>query len=229
MKTLKFVFVAGLALASSLAMRAEVSARAWLETYYLNPQPAGLPGAIKSLSRDGYFDEPGHIAVGIGFISTVFAQNPSKVDRWLLELNGLPLKDQRLIASALWQAGHPLGSEMLQHLGEYSTNRPAVTRLANSPAVAVDDTPVLSPSSMNFRWGAFLATGDERHVVAILDAIGTNQPGLDMAARRALAHNAAEHPRVLEICRAELARQPNGAPSELRAALLDVIKAQPRT
>jgi hypothetical protein len=229
MKTLKLIVVASLALASSLAARAEISARAWLETYYLNPQPAALPGAIKELAREGYFDEPGHIAVGIGFISTVFAQNPAQVDRWLGELNGLPVQEQRLIACALWQAGHPLGQDTLEHLSKFSGDRTEVTRLASAPPIAVEDTPVLSPSSMNFRWGAFLATGNKNHIIAILDSIGTNQPGLDSAARAALARDAVEHPRVMEICRDELARAPQDAPSELRAALLDVTQSHPRS
>ncbi len=227
MKTLRLVLVASLALTSSLAARAQISARAWLETYYLNPQPAALPAAIKGLTRDGYFDEAGHVALGIGFISTVFAQNPDHVDAWLTELNGLPLPEQRLIACALWQAGHPLGSDALEHLSEFSRNRAEVQRLASTPSLPVDDTPVLSSSSMNFRWGAFLATGDARHVVAILDAIGENH--LDPAARTALAQNAVAHPRVLEICRAELVRAPNAVPSELRAALQETTPARPHS
>src|SRR5947208_15763298 len=120
MKTLKCMVVAGLALASSIAARAEISAQGWLETYYLNPQPAELARQVHQLSRDGYFEKPGHVAIAIGFFSTVFAQNPERVDSWLTELKGLPLAHRRLVAAALWQAGNPRGSEMLRQLDQDS-------------------------------------------------------------------------------------------------------------
>lgn len=226
-KALPALLLAALAFAPASGARAEVSAAAWLETYYLHPQPAGHPSAIHRLSREGWFERPGHVAIAIGFIATIFAQHPQEVDAWLLQLNGLPLAHQRLVASALWQAGHPLGAEMLPVLGQYSRVRDQVLRLAGMPTVTIADTPVRSPSSMHLRWGAFLASGDERHIVSILDAIGEERPGLDAAARTTLARHAAAHPRVMEICRAQLDRQPEDVRSALRAALRDATAVRP--
>jgi hypothetical protein len=210
-------------------LRAEISAQAWLETYYLNPQPAQLPRQIHRLSESGYFDQPGHVPIAIGFISTIFVQHPQETEQWLLELNGLPLKHQRLIAAALWQAGHPLGAELLARFAPGVQNRADVEQLATAPSIAIDDTPVLSPSSMNLRWGAFLATGDARHIVAIFDAIGTDRPGLDESARLALARDAATHPLVMEICRAQLDHAPEEVRSVLRAAILEASAHGPST
>jgi hypothetical protein len=221
MKTLKSLFVAGLALASTLPAQAESAAQLWLETYYVNPRPAELAANVQALSREGYFSKPGHAAVGIGFLSTVFASHPDRVKKWLGEMRGLPSRDRRLIAAALWQAGHPLGSELLRDDAASSTVRNDVLRVASTPAQLVVDTPVRSASSMNLQWGAFLASGDERHIVRVLDAIGSGERTLDYAARVALAQNAASHPRVLEICREQLDRRPEEVRSVLRAALRD--------
>jgi len=231
MKLPRIILVAGLALATSLATRAEISARGRLESYYLNPQPAEIPGMIHALSRNGYFEQPGHIAIAIGFFGTVFAQNPDKVDQWLLELNGLPLAHHRLLASALWQAGNPIGSEMMRVMGPDSPAREGIARLAETPSRPVADTPVLSPSSMNLQWGAFLATGDAKYIKNVLAAIGTGQPGLDEAAHYALARDAAAHPRVLEICRAELGRQSTETQSVLSAAIdqAATVSSRPRS
>lgn len=218
MKTLKAVLVAGLALASTFAARAETSARGWLENYYVNPQPERLPSAVLELSRNGFFEKEGNIPLAIGFLSSVFTQNPGRVDTWLLELNDLPLNHQRLIASALWQSGHPLGAEMLSTLSETSSIRREIVRLASTPSRAIEDTPVLSPQSMNLQWGAFLATGSDKPVIAILEGMG-ERPTLDAAARVALAQNAATHPRVMDICRAQLDKQPESVRAEVRAAL----------
>ncbi|MEO7413381.1 MAG: hypothetical protein ABIZ81_08480 [Opitutaceae bacterium] len=228
MKTLKLFIAAALVAASSLAARAEISAQAWLETYYLNPQPAELGRAVRGLSREGYFEKTGRTAVAIGFLGTVFAQNPDRVDGWLEEFKGLPLAHHRLVAAALWQAGNPKGAQLLRNLSTTSPVGADVQRLANKPALPVADTPVLSPSSMNLQWGAFLACGDERHVVNILDGIGTDHPALSSAARYALAQNAAAHPRVMEICRSQLSKQSSEVRSVLQAALNDASSGATR-
>ncbi len=226
MKILLF-FVAALCASISSSRAAGISGQAWLETYYLDPHPAELPQAIRQLSAEGYFDRPANVPVAIGFISTVFAQNPKDVDGWLPQLNGLPLKHQRLIAAALWQAGHRLGAELLPLLGQFSRNASQLANLASAPCPQILDTPVLSSSSMNLQWGAFLASGNEKHLLAIFDAIGLDRPGLDASARMALAQHAVDHPRVLEICRVQLERQPDEVQSVLRAALNAAASAQP--
>lgn len=229
MKTLKLLVVAGLALASSFAARAGVSAQAWLESYYLNPQPAELTRNVAALSREGYFEKTGNTAIAIGFLSTVFAQHADQVEGWLLELRDLPANHQRLLASAAWQAGLPVGADLLRAHAKNSPVRAEVEKMASSPSLDVLHTQVHSASSMNLQWGAFLASGDPRYIVNVLDAIGTNQPGLDSAARVALAQNAAAHPRVLEICRAQLDRQPEEVRSVLRAAVNAAAPAAPRS
>jgi len=221
--------LAGAIVASAITARAEVSGQAWLETYYLNPQPAQIPGAIAKLSREGYFDRAENTAVAIGFLSTVFSENPTKVESWLRDMNDLPAKHQRLLAAALWQAGHPLGSELLAKLGQQSPVRNEVMRLAEMPSQPINVTPVRSPSSMRLQWGAFLASGEERYIVSILDAFGSNEPSLHSAARMALAQNAAAHPRVMEICRVQLDRQPEEIRSELRAAMNQAQLNAPRS
>lgn len=229
MKTLPRLLLASFALATTVALRAEVSAQAWLESYYLNPQPAELPRAVQNLGREGYFDRAENTAVAIGFLGTVFAQHPARVEGWLQQLAELPARHQRLLAAALWQAGHPLASDLLRKHSQTSPVRSDVEKLASMPSQRIADTPVRSPSSMRLQWGAFLASGDERHIVGILDAFGLNEPALNSAARMSLAQNAAAHPRVMEICRAQLERQPEEIRSELRAALNQAAAHAPRS
>lgn len=229
MNTLKRVLATALFLAAPFAARAEISARAWLETYYLDPTPDELPRAIKRLSHDGYFDRNDQTAIAIGFIATIFARHPDRIEPWLAQLSGLPTRHNRLLAGALWQSGHPLGSDALRILGRNSDLRAEIERVATLPAQLIRDTPVRSASSMNLHWGAFLASGDERHIVSILEGIGLNEPSLTTSAQLALAENAAAHPRVLEICRAQLDRQPEEIRGVLRAALRSAAPASPRS
>ena len=83
--------------------------------------------------------------------------------------------------------------ELLFGLRDWDTAaRADIERLANTPSQPVADTSVASPSSMRLQWGAFLASGDERHIVRILDACGWNKK---------------EAARILEISRGTLYRK----------------------
>jgi hypothetical protein len=106
--------------------------------------------------------------------------------------------------------------------------RAEVDRLLAAGTLSVNQTPVDSAASMNLQWGAFLASGDERHIVSVLGALGSNEPGLATSARFALARDAASHPRVLEICREQLDRQPQAIRAELRAVVDDATAQRPK-
>ena len=227
MKFVKSVVTAGLALALSVAAHATSSAQAWLENYYKNPQPAQLVANVYDLSQEGYFTTAGQPAIAIGFFAAVFAQNPAKVDQWFAQFRDLPVADQRLLASALWQSGNAKGREQLVRLSNDSGLRSEVVRLAHQPATSLAQTPVRSSSSMNLQWGAFLATGSEQHVTSILTALGRGEPELTEATRYALAEHAAAHPRVLAICRDQLDRQPASVRTLLQATVQSVEAQKP--
>ena len=227
MKFVKSVVTAGLALALSVAAHATSSAQAWLENYYKNPQPAQLVANVYDLSQEGYFTTAGQPAIAIGFFAAVFAQNPAKVDQWFAQFRDLPVADQRLLASALWQSGNAKGREQLVRLSNDSGLRLEVVRLAHQPATSLAQTPVRSSSSMNLQWGAFLATGSEQHVTSILTALGRGEPELTEATRYALAEHAAAHPRVLAICRDQLDRQPASVRTLLQATVQSVEAQKP--
>lgn len=202
----------------------------WVSGYYQNPRPDDLPRAVHRLSRSGYFESVGQPAIAIGFFTTVFAQNPQHVSAWLAETKDLPESHRRILAAAAWKSGSAHGARLMQELAA-STHpelRAEIKDLLATGSDPVATTPVLSASSMNLQWGAFLASGDERHITNVLAALGSGEPGLASSARFTLAQNAATHPRVLEICRAQLDKQPAAVRAELKAAL-NAAAGQPRS
>ncbi|HEY0943686.1 MAG TPA: hypothetical protein VGD81_00405 [Opitutaceae bacterium] len=224
----KLACVASLVLALSSGAFAASSSRweQWLNSYYQNPQPDLVVRATYGLSSDGYFEQPGAVPTAIGFYSQVFAANPERVDSWFANFRELPQSEQRLLASALWYAGNPKGEKLLRRLAAAGSDyRADIDRLTSAPSQSVSATPVLSDSSMNLQWGAFLASGGEQHITAILDGMGRGNLG--DSARVGLAFAAAHHPRVLEICRTQLDRQPNEVRSVLRAVINDAERKQP--
>jgi hypothetical protein len=210
---------------TSFSQAAEIAARSnadrWLQSYYQNPRPADFLTAVHSLSREGALSAPDRVASNIGFFAAVFAQNPQNVNYWLAETATLPEADRRVLAAAAWQAGNPRGARLLREMSATSSAelRQEIAVLLERGAKPVSETPVLSDSSMNLRWGAFLADGDDRHVLAVLSAFGSGERNLSTSARFSLAQNAAHHQRVMEICRSQLDKQPEPLREELRAAL----------
>lgn len=200
----------------------------WLAHYYQAPQADQVVPAVFALSHSGYFEAAGQRATAIGFLGAVFAQNPDRVPVWMSAFRFLPVAHQRLVASALWYSGLPGGEERLRALAGDSNPvlRGEIEQLIAQGAPSLRDTPVLSESSLNLQWGAFLANGEPRHIVNVLAALGSGESGLSSTARFALAEKAAAHHRVYEICQTELARQPADVRDQLRAAMVNV-KPQP--
>lgn len=212
------------------ALRADVSSDSassvsrsdqWLQRYYQNPRPADFLSAVHRMSHEGVISRADRIASSIGFFATVFAQNPQQVNYWLSQTSTLPESDRRVFAAAAWQAGHSRGATLLREMSRNSSDqiRQEIAELLTRGATPIKETPVLSESSMNLHWGAFLANGDDRHVLALLSAFGSGERNLSSSARYSLAQNAAAHDRVMQICRAQLDKQPEPLREELRAAL----------
>lgn len=216
---------------SSYASPAKVStahaAEEWLNHYYENPRPEQFVPAVFELSRSGYFEQPGHVPLAIGFMAGVFSQNTEQIDLWLMNCQFLPRAHQRLIASALWYSGSPKGADYLRAFARVVSPamRAEIEQLLTL-APALRDTQVLSASSLDLQWGAFLATGQSQHIRNVLAALGSEEPGLNAAVRTALVEKAVAHERVYEICQAELARQPAGVRDQMRTALAEA-KPQP--
>jgi hypothetical protein len=194
-----------------------------MASYYQAPQPDLVVPAVYALSRNGYFEQPGQSAVAIGFLSSVFSQNPDKVAGWMHAFRELPASHQRLAAAAMWYAGIPGSDRKLRTLARQSATefQSEINELLAQGNVPVSETPVLSVSSLNLQWGAFLASGEEKHIVTALAALGSGQADLSSIVRSSLAQKAAGHERVYEICQARLASQPADVRDQMRTALAE--------
>lgn len=202
------------------AVASSSSAVQWMNNYYQNPAPEQFTSSVLELSRSGYFEESGHVPLAIGFIATVFAKNPDKIAAWMQFSHVLPTSHQRILVAALWYSGNPKGADYLRSYARDCdpSLRTSIDEMINSSA-SLQNAEVRSLSSMNLQWGVFLANGDTAPVRAILAALGNS--ALDQDVRWSLAQNAAQHERVLAICRDELSRQPNAVRETLRAVILD--------
>lgn len=221
-----------LALSVSQVSAASASAEQWLNDYYKKPTPRQFASAFLDLSESGYFEQPGNVPVAIGFIASVFAKNPARVNQWLDLMREVPESHQRILVAALWYSGNPKAESYLRNFARECSPKlqQELLALANTrPDVRAAS--VQSVSSLNLQWGAFLATGDKTPVRNILAALGSHGDAqLSQQVRWSLAQNAVHHPLVLSICRDELSRQPNEVRETLRAVINDTeARRQPST
>jgi hypothetical protein len=237
MRILRAIIATSASLAAYAVLHADTGSsdnsygRQWMDHYYQNPRPNDFLRAVYSLNRDGYFDTDTQPNTAIGFFATVFKQNPEQADQWLrASATLLPDRGRRILAVAAWLAGNPTGTKQVETMSSCDSSdvRDGVARLVSkAPPSSVSEIPVDSEPSMNIQWGAYLASGDRRNITNVLAALGSNEPGLATSARFALAQDASADPRVLEICRAELSRQPEPMRAEFEAAVSEVKMGKP--
>lgn len=229
-RRIRGVATAALLLLASTTVNAGSSAQSWLENYYQQPAPGRFESAVFELSRTGYFDQKGNVPLAIGFLASVFAQHPDRAEAWMSVSRVLPVAHQRILASALWYSNHTKGTAHLRHLARNASTsvRQEIEGLIARGAPDLRAAEVLSPESLNLQWGVFLATGETQAIRNILAALGSStNDQLAQDVRWSLARNAAQHERVLAICRDELDRQPNAVRETLRAVIADTERRQP--
>jgi hypothetical protein len=86
----------------------------WINGYRAKPDLAGVPHAVKALSRLGAFKDPEHAGPYIGFIAGVIGANPHKAERLIDKMFPLPAENHWVIVRAIAYSGHPEWRRLLQ-------------------------------------------------------------------------------------------------------------------
>ena len=214
---------------SGASSRPDYSAWQWFNHYYENPQPDLFVESMFELSRNGHFEQPYQISVALGFITSLLRQNPDRVDEWLLYCRALPERHQRLVFAALWYAGHPKGTEILQTYAETTENPRLRTLLEGllASSSSFDQAQVNTSLSLHVQWGVFLATGDQAPLQAIFAAVGDNHQ-IPLQLRWQLMQDAARHERVRDYCEQLAEHEPGLLGEVMRTVLLEHAAAAPR-
>jgi len=217
-------------IASAASVTTDEQLHEWLTYYYLHPRPDLTISAIHLMSGKGWLSKANPQSPLAAFLAQVFASNSDKTKAWLTELQA-STEDQRIMAAlALWMA-HNRGSEDTLK-SEATKGSPSYQDYVRGllgddrPPDFLKDT-ISSAGFLDALWGSFLATGDERYAQRVISALPMLDTKGDVtkmliggAARWSLTSNAVQHPKVMEICEAELKRLPD----DQKPALQEVIK-----
>jgi hypothetical protein len=201
----------------------------WLTYYYLHPRPDLTISAMHLMSKDGWLSKTNSETPLAAFFAQVFSRNEDKVTDWLTELDASTEDQEKIGALALWMA-HTNNAQQLLRL---MATKGSLSHQSYMKKLLADDHPpdflkdaVSSPGFLDSLWGSFFATGDERFVqriIGTLPLLKSEENAQDVliggAAKWSLTSNAIQHPKVLEICEAELTK----SAGEQKSALAEVI------
>ena|ERR1051326_2834129 len=195
----------------------------WMSHYYEHPQPGLTCSAISFMSVKGIISPDNGLPTAT-FFARLLEQNPSRAQEWR-ECFTLAGDDAATtIAFALWMtkneselkgmlAAKP-DARVEENLREIGQHAP--------PDLMKDE--IDTPTFLDMLWGSFFATGDEKYVFRVIEALAFLDDKRDVqktligsAARWSLASNAAQHKRVMQICEEQQQKSPD-------KTLKDVIK-----
>jgi hypothetical protein len=95
----------------------------WINAYRAKPDPAGVPAAVKALSRLGAFKDPETSGAYVGFIAGVLAANPGKAEELIAKMFPLPAADQWALVRAIAYSGHPEWQALLRKFADRMPSR----------------------------------------------------------------------------------------------------------
>jgi hypothetical protein len=198
----------------------------WVTYYYLNPSPERVPAMLGALSDAGFVSWPDSIASYAGFFAEVFHQNQDRVSGWVGSLRPQGISQTIFLLYAVALSDIPGKARLMKKLeaaSQVPSSAGPFPHLIDAPLSAL--TPA-SVADLDLLWGAFMASGSERYVKKIIDALyfiditgDRNNFMLGFAAYWSLSSNARQHPWVRAICERELAGS-SGRKAELLSEIL---------
>lgn len=203
----------------------------WVTYYYVEPTPERVEEAVRFMEKEGLLAKPTAVQPLVSFLGHIFRKNPDRIGPWVEEFDYLP-EGRKVIWQAAWFSGTPEGQKALKEAEPRlpEEDKKYLAALTLLPAPDLLTLPIDSPAVLDMLWAGFQATGDEAYVFRVIGALAApaqeqENEGLDQvivreAARWSLASVARQHPKVMQICRRALPKQPE----EVRKALEEVIK-----
>lgn len=195
----------------------------WMMHYYEHPQPELTCSAIQFMSAKGLISESSSPPIA-AFLARLVEQDPEKAQEWRVRLGSGGNSAATTIALALWMANNRSELEaMLTAKLDPQVHGTVTELLQNTPPNLLQDE-IRDSAYLDMFWGSFFATGDEKYVLRVIDALRFLAEKKDVqkmliggAAQWSLVSNAAQHRKVMQICE----DQQKTAPSKI---LADVIK-----
>jgi hypothetical protein len=196
----------------------------WFTYYYQSPQPELVPAAIRKMSQFGYMTRQQTLPPMAGFIASYLATHPERKQAIIADAKSLPDRDYQTILVLLFLAADSDAAkarETVLGLSDYGNS--LLTWFQANGIFGDDRVEPTSPSALDFIWGSFMETGNAELVVPLIGVIVPPKDHKDVlmvvisgAARWSLSSNAKQHPKIMELCKRQIPKEPPAIAAELR-------------
>lgn len=196
--------------------------------YYQHPEPERVVPSLHYLARElGVPADESTARAGLfAFYAAIVRQDSSPSLASVPGLADLQDDSPEFLWQVLWFAGTP-ASRVLLESSAPPTASPRWERWDRQRQLPSRDPLAIPPrdiGAIEIFWGSFFATGDPRYVervIGVLAPAGVEHDAgkirIGASAEASLVTNARQHPRVFEICKAELPKQPKAVRKRLEA------------
>jgi hypothetical protein len=196
--------------------------------YYQHPEPDRVVPSLHYLARDlGVPSDESSARAGLfAFYAAILKQDSSPNLASVPGLADLQDESPEFLWQVLWFAGTPASRALLESVAPPRTSA-RWERWDQQRQVPSRDPLALPPQdtgALEIFWGSFFATGDPRYVervISVLALAGVEHDAgkirIGASAEASLLTNARQHPKVLEICKAQLPKQPRAVRKMLAA------------
>ena len=145
----------------------------WMVFYYQNPEPNKFTGKLIAFSKAGLLNEEKRQFPLLGFASTVFHDNSSKIKKWIHEIDNLPQDHKKIVLLALWLSDTDESKDLFQtkKYGEAIKGKNYFNFETDKTPPNLDYIDRMYGGFLDIQWGRFLATGKKKYVRLIIGTL----------------------------------------------------------
>jgi hypothetical protein len=142
----------------------------WMVFYYQKPEPDEFPNKLTAFSKAGLLDEERKQFPFLGFASTLFRDNPTRLNSWLSNIEALPPDQKRIVLLSLWLSD-TRESILLFKQAKYRaliSGKNYFNFETDKPAPDLDSIDPMYGGFLDIQWGRFLASGNKKPIRLII-------------------------------------------------------------
>ena len=143
----------------------------WTTYYYLAPRSEEAPMTLKENSKQKLLANNPRSSGIVGFWAELFSANSDQVEAWVVpHIGGY---GSEVLCLALWHANTPQSKAALKSFlgGATREGSAVIGSLLSKEPPDVGSKQIEDPMELDFLWGRFMGSGDQKYVSRIVDQL----------------------------------------------------------
>ena len=140
----------------------------WINAYRSKPDPAGVPTAMRALSRFGALTDPDRAGTYVGFFAGVIGANPAKAETLIAKSLAMQGADHWVIVRAIAYSGLPEWKALMRHFaGRMPTRQVMIAKYLDGELPTLDQLLIAPLPSLLQRLRDKFHIGKQPHKVVL--------------------------------------------------------------